>query len=177
MDIRATLLPMTEPMPTEVRLVADFDEWYHREYPSLIGVAIALAGADGEDLVQDTMVRTLVNWERVSRLERPGGWCHRVLINLARSRWRRRMTASRHLARQRRDEAISAPRLTDEVLTFWAAVRRLPERQRYVVTLYYAGDRPVTEIAEVMGVPEGTVRSDLARARAVLTHELEIDDE
>ena len=177
MDDRATLLTMGEPTVTEIGVIADFDEWYRREYPGLIGVATALAGADGEDLVQDAMVCTLVRWEQVRRLERPGGWCHRVLLNLARSRWRRRTTASRHLARQRRDEALTAPPLTDEVLTFWAAVRRLPERQRHVVALYYAGDRPVTEIAEVLGVPEGTVRSDLARARSVLTHELETDDE
>jgi len=59
-----------------------------------------------------------------------------------------------------------------ETVAFWDAVRKLPERPRSVVTLYYAGDHPVAEVAEILGVPEGTVRSDLTRARAALANEL-----
>jgi DNA-directed RNA polymerase specialized sigma24 family protein len=40
------------------------------------------------------------------------------------------------------------------------------------MALHYAGDRSVAEIAAIMGVPEGTIRSDLSRARAVLATEL-----
>lgn len=57
-------------------------------------------------------------------------------------------------------------------IVFWDAVRRLPERPRSVVTLYYAGDHPVAEVARILDVPEGTVRSDLTRARAALAREL-----
>lgn len=60
-----------------------------------------------------------------------------------------------------------------EVVAFWAAVRRLPERPRLAVALYYAGDRSVAEVASILDVPEGTVRSDLSRARMALTNELE----
>jgi DNA-directed RNA polymerase specialized sigma24 family protein len=41
-----------------------------------------------------------------------------------------------------------------------------------VVTLYYAGDRSVAEVASIVGVPEGTVKSDLARARIALRTDL-----
>ncbi len=43
----------------------------------LVGVATALTGDfhDAEDLVQDTMVKAFLHWRRVSRLDRPGGWC------------------------------------------------------------------------------------------------------
>lgn len=163
---------MVEPSPPEVALVGGFDELYRREYPALVGVATALAGADGEDLVQDAMVRTLVHWEKVRRLDRPGAWCHRVLVNLCRSWWRRGVTAGRYLVGLRRDLSSATPtggpELAAEVIAFWAAVRRLPDRQRQVMALHYAGDRPVAEIAQILGVPEGTVRSDLTRARAVL---------
>ena len=150
-----------------------FDDLYRREFPGLVAVATALSGYDGEDLVQDAMVKALVNWERVSRLERPGGWCHRVLVNLCRSRWRRRRTEARFLARLRRDEP-STPGPSVEAMAFWSAVRDLPERPRLAVTLYYAGDRTVAEVASILDVPEGTVRSDLTRARAALSRELDV---
>jgi DNA-directed RNA polymerase specialized sigma24 family protein len=41
-----------------------------------------------------------------------------------------------------------------------------------VVALYYVGDRSVAEIASILDVPEGTVRSDLTRARLVLATQL-----
>ena len=148
-----------------------FDDLYRREFPGMVAVATALSGYDGEDLVQDAMVKALVNWERVQRLERPGGWCHRVLVNLCRSRFRRRRTAQRYLQRLRHEEATTAGPSPD-VLAFWAAVRELPERPRLAVTLHYAGDRPVAEVAEILNVPEGTIRSDLSRARAALVREL-----
>jgi RNA polymerase sigma-70 factor (ECF subfamily) len=113
------------------------------------------------------MVKAFVQWPRVARLERPGGWCHRVLVNACRSRLRRRRTERRFLERARRDEATVAEPSAD-VLAFWAAVRTLPDRPRAVVTLYFAGDRSTSEIASILGCPEGTVRSDLSRARVVL---------
>jgi RNA polymerase sigma-70 factor, ECF subfamily len=162
---------MTE--PTEFTVVAtSFEDLYVREYPGLIAVATALSGRDGEDLVQDAMVKALVGWEKVQRLERPGGWCHRVLVNLCRSRWRRVRTEARFLARLRREEP-STPAPSDDVMAFWNAIRELPERPRLAVALFYAGDRTVAEVADVLQVPEGTVRSDLSRARSVVQSRME----
>ncbi|MEP7203028.1 MAG: sigma-70 family RNA polymerase sigma factor [Ilumatobacteraceae bacterium] len=162
---------MTE--PTEFAIVAtSFEDLYLREYSGLIAVATALSGRDAEDLVQDAMVRALVSWEKVRRLERPGGWCHRVLVNLCRSRWRRLVTEARFLSRQRREES-SMPGPSDDVMAFWSAVRELPERPRLAVALFYAGDRSVVDVARILDVPEGTVRSDLSRARAVLLSRME----
>lgn len=151
-----------------------FDALYRQEYPALIAVATALTGTleDGEDAVQGTMLKAFVNWGRVGSLERPGGWCHRVLVNACRSLFRRRRTAARWLAGRRRAEP-STDGPSPDVLAFWAAVRQLPERPRQVVALHYAGDLAVEEIARILTVPEGTVRSDLTRARAALRAELE----
>lgn len=150
----------------------DFESMYLTEYPAMIAVATVWSGADGEDLVHDAMVRAFVHWPKVSRLERPGGWCHRVLINLCRSWWRRRRTRRRWLERQRPPETATIG-WSAETAAFWAAVRTLPDRPREVMTLFYAADQPVAEIARILAVPEGTVRSDLTRARAVLARELE----
>ena len=164
---------MTEPI--EFAIVAtSFEDLYLSEYPGLIAVATALSGYDGEDLVQDAMVRALVNWEKVRRLERPGGWCHRVLVNLCRSRWRRVLTEARFLSRLRREEP-STPAPSDDVMSFWSAIRELPERPRLAVALFYAGDRSVAEVARILEVPEGTVRSDLSRARSAMLSRMEAE--
>ena len=164
---------MTE--PTEFTIVStSFEDLYLREYPGLIAVATALSGYDGEDLVQDAMVRALVSWEKVRRLERPGGWCHRVLVNLCRSRWRRLLTEARFLSRLRREES-SSPAPSDDVMSFWSAIRELPERPRLAVALFYAGDRSVADVARILEVPEGTVRSDLSRARSAMLSRMEAE--
>lgn len=158
-------------MTTELTAVTTgFEDVYRREYPGLVAVATALTGdlGEGEDAVQDTMVRAFVRWDRVGRLERPGAWCHRVLLNACRSRWRRRRTEARFLSRERRDERLMAEPSAD-VMVFWALVRELPSRPRRSVTLHFAGERTMAEIAAILEVPEGTVRSDIARARSVIT--------
>ena len=156
----------TEPMT----VTSGFEDVYRREYPGLVAVATALTGdvRDGEDAVQDTMVRAFVRWDAVGQLERPGAWCHRVLLNACRSRWRRRRTETRFWTRSRREQrSLAEP--SAEVMVFWALVRELPSRPRVAVTLHFAGERTMAEIASISEVPEGTVRSDIARARAVIT--------
>ena len=151
-----------------VDLGRSFEEFYRAEYPALIGVARAFVGvANGEDLVQDTMVRSLARWGTVQRLDRPGGWAHRVLLNACTSWFRRRRTEERFFARLRREEPATAGP-SEEAVALWAATRQLPDRYRTVIALHYAGDRSVAEVADILGIPEGTVRSDLTRARAAL---------
>jgi RNA polymerase sigma factor (sigma-70 family) len=157
------------PAMTDVTVALGFDDMYAREYPGLIAVASALTGhrEDAQDLVHDTMVRALVRWDRVSRLDRPGAWCHHVLVNACRSRLRRRVTELRYLSRLRRAEA-TAPEPSTATVAFWLAVRTLPARPRAVVALYFAAELTSVQIGEVLRVPEGTVRSDLAVARRVV---------
>lgn len=58
----------------------------------------------------------------------------------------------------------------------WDAVLHLPEEQRAAVTLYYYEDLPVAEIARVLGVAQGTVKSRLGRARQRLKEQLQEED-
>jgi RNA polymerase sigma-70 factor (ECF subfamily) len=156
-----------------VPVAGGFEDLYRIEYPGLVAVATAMTGdrLDGEDLVQDTMVKTFVHWARVRRLERPGAWCHRVLVNACRSRLRRRRSERRYLERIRRTQSWS-PGPSPDVVAFWSVVRTLPQRPRLAVALYFAGDRSTSEIAMILGCPEGTVCSDLSRARVLLAESL-----
>ncbi len=153
--------------------IFSFDEFYRTEFRGLVAVATALVGSveAAEDLTQDTMVKSLMRWGKVQQLERPGGWAHRVLLNACTSWWRRRRTEANHLARQRRVEpSVAGP--SPDAMAFWGAVRLLPDRHRMVMVLHDAGDRSVAEIASILSAPEGTVRSDLTRARAALATQL-----
>lgn len=153
-----------------------FEELYRREYRGLVAVAIAMTGdrEGAPDLVHDAMVKALVRWDRVSRLDRPGAWCHHVLLNVCRSQLRRRATQWRYLGRQRLVES-TLPEPSAEALVFWDVVRTLPQRPRTVVALRFGADLTSVEIAAVLDVPEGTVRSDLSMARKVIMAALEED--
>src|SRR4051794_19380267 len=99
----STVLVVHSPMEL-MPVTQGFVDLYRVEYPALVAVARAITGdlRDGEDLVQDTMVKTFVHWGRVGRLDRPGAWCHRVLLNACHSRLRRRRTEQRFIGRLRR---------------------------------------------------------------------------
>jgi RNA polymerase sigma factor (sigma-70 family) len=170
---RVQVVVVESPEVDLLPLRVGFEALYRDEYPGLVAVATAMTGdlRDGEDLVQDTMVKTFLGWRKVARLERPGAWCHRVLLNACRSWWRRRGVEHRYLERHRRAETWVDPPSV-EVLAFWDVVRTLPVRPRRAVALYFAGERTTAEIAAILGCPEGTVRSDLSRARAVLADAL-----
>jgi RNA polymerase sigma-70 factor, ECF subfamily len=174
MDAKLSLVGVTT-VQDELYVVPGFDgfeELYRREYPGLYGVASALVSADKrDDMVQDTMYRALLHWNRVRQLDRPGAWCHRVLVNACRMVWRRGLVERRYLSNYPHG-ALTTSGPTPDVVAFWAAVRELPSRPRLAVALYYAADHTTAEIASILGVPEGTVRSDLTRARTALVAQL-----
>jgi RNA polymerase sigma-70 factor, ECF subfamily len=164
-----SLVEVSTTLPTMavVEVRASFEDLYRRSFPGLVGVATALTGSseDARDLVQDTMIRAFVRWPHVSRLDAPTAWCHRVLTNACRSWWRRRQTERRH---QWRFQPRSTDAVTGDAVLFWDAARALPTRPRTVVALHFAGEYTMAEIAQILGVPEGTVRSDIARARVII---------
>lgn len=172
MDITASAVLQSVAMTT-VDLGEAFEATYRREYPALVAVARAMTGdwRDSEDLVQDTMVKAFLRWDHVGRLERPGGWCHRVLINSCRSLFRRRVVERRAWSRLGRDGGTE-PGPSADVIAFWDVVRTMPTRPRTVVALHYAGGHSLVEISVILGVPDATVRSDWFRARQVLSREL-----
>jgi RNA polymerase sigma-70 factor (ECF subfamily) len=119
------------------------------------------------------MVKAYIRWPRVHRLPRPGAWCHRVLVNACNGWWRRQQIERKYAYRFAVSDGMGVD-ADPEVVDFWHAVRRLPTRQRAVVTLVYVGQYTTVEVATILAVPEGTVRSDLSRSRDWLAHELRL---
>jgi RNA polymerase sigma factor (sigma-70 family) len=85
---------------------------------------------------------------------------------------RRRIAEGRAMVRLTIGRAEPIAELPEPDTDFWAAVRRLPTRQRQMVTLYYLADCSVTEIAVTLGCAEGTVRATLHKGRLGLARRL-----
>ena len=103
-------------------------------------------------------MEALRHWRKVQRMESPGGWVRRVAIrDAARSRADGRFVFSLEVERVR---------LTDEPASLSLDVRiallALPVRQRAAIALHYLDDRPVAEIASLLGCSESTVKTHLA---------------
>ena len=156
---------------------ASFDEFYAAHYGRLTVQLYAYFGdrQEAQDLAQEAFCRALARWRTVSRYDDPVAWVRRVAWNLALSRWRRARTALAFLSRQRRSEA-EVPGPGPERVAVLAALAGLPPPQRRAVVLRYLADLTVPEIAEREGVPEGTVKSWLHRARATLAAQLDPAD-
>jgi len=152
---------------------ADFEAMYRAEVHGLTALARSLTGDRdlAADLVHEAMVRTYRSWSHVVTLDRPGAWIRRVLVNLAidAHRRRRRETAAvTRLAASLPAAPSADPTDALDADRFWAAVRDLPDRQRAAVALFYVDDLSIGQIAEVLDVAEGTVKTSLHRARHTL---------
>ena len=93
-----------------------------------------------------------------------------MLINRHRSLLRRLRLDARHAGQARIETADPGQR--EDLLVVWAAIRRLPTRQRAVVVLRYHEDLPELEVARLLGIPVGTVKSTANRALARLRKDL-----
>ena len=159
--------------------VGSFDVTYRRELPTMIALATTMTGDThlGADIAYEAMLRLYREWTRVGAMERPGAWVRRVVINLAIDARRSRMRESLAISRLNPNPTTDAAEPTSE--QFWIAVRALPDRQRAAIALHYIDDMAVADIADVLGVTVGTVKTSLFYARRSLAKTLgtqEADD-
>jgi RNA polymerase sigma factor (sigma-70 family) len=131
-----------------------FETMFARERTPMVRLAFLMLGSEAlaEEIVQDAFVAVLERWQR---LDNPGGYLRRCVVNGCFS----------HMRRARRPVPpageIEAHLATDHMLD---AVRRLsPQRHAMVVLRFYA-DMTQDEIADTLRLPVGTVKSGLHRA-------------
>ena len=124
---------------------------------------------DVEDVVQEALILARHRWAEVGAYEHPEAWLVRVSLRML-VRWRTRDRA--RLAGLEHDPPDrAADRALDHVertTDLGAVIATLAPRQRDVITLHYRLDLPVAEIAEVLDIRPGTVRSLLTRGRAAI---------
>jgi RNA polymerase sigma-70 factor (ECF subfamily) len=113
-----------------------------------------------EDITQDAFVQLYSHWRKVSQFDRPGAWVRRVAIRLAiryQRRERMRVTVERDVG----PASLAQPVDVD----LFRCIRSLPATHRAAVALFYFEDRPVKEIASIMGWSEAATKVTLLRAR------------
>ena len=164
---------------TAVGSSGTFEEFYEREFRAVVGLAYALSGSQSsaEDLAQEAFLVAHRDWDRVGRYARPGEWVRRVVANLSVSAYRRRVVEAKTLARMALGYTPALPELSADDAEFWRAVRSLPRRQAQVIALHYLEDRPVAEIAEILGTAQGTVKKHLYDGRQALARRLELEED
>lgn len=135
---------------------------------SLYRVAWAILGhsADVADALQETALRAWQHRGKLRNEEYFGTWVTRICINVC-----RRMLHKRHYTLSLEDapEASSPP----PDMTLSLALRALPEKLRLPLMLQYAEGMSYLEIAQVLHLPESTVRGRIHRAKNALRKELE----
>ena len=148
--------------PTQDR---DSPEAVIRRYSDMVyRLAFARTGnrSDAEDLYQEVFLRYLTKAPAFTSEDHRKAWLLRVAVNCANrfhtAPWRRRTEPL--------SEALSVPAPEGEDL--WEELRRLPEKDRTVLHLYYYEDMTTEEIAQMLDRNPATVRSQLLRARTKL---------
>ena len=149
---------------------ADFSAYMSARQPALYRTAYLLAGdhAGAEDLLQNAFAKLYLSWDRIRDREALDGYVRRVMVNENNSLWRR--------AWKRREHSTDTLPETGTVDTYddgmggvlWSFVQTLPPKQRAVVVLRYYENLSEAEIAEVLGISPGTVKSQASRALAGL---------
>lgn len=159
--------------------VAEFGRLVERWQQPLMNYAYRLTGdwEAARDVVQETwvvVIRGLVGLRDVTRFR---AWLFRIASHKCQEHWRRNSSRQRFVERLQEQadaaEAVTPP--NGERADIEAAFRRLKPESRTVLALMYLEDFSVGEIAEVLSVPEGTVKSRLFHARQQMKQLMEKD--
>ena len=145
---------------------ADFAQIYAAHHTEALALAFLLCGdrTRAEDAVADAFVKVYRQMSRGEVLQ-PRAYLHRAVVNQIHSGFRRSTLERRHAGTVSGDTR-GWRRADDEIADYeemLAALRELPQRQRTAVVLRFYQDMSEKQIAEVMGVAVGTVKSSLHR--------------
>ena len=116
--------------------------------------------ADAEEVSAETLARAYARWPKIAGHARP--WCVAVATNLALDRGRRASTSIRKQHTVITAEKPADPQI-EERLDLQAALRKLPRRQREVITLRFLVDWSVDDTARALGIDTGTVKRHTSR--------------
>ncbi len=142
-----------------------FEAVYAEEVEAMARLAFLMVGSteQAEDLVHDAFARLYERWDRV---DRPGAYLRSCVVNGCRDTLRHRRVVERLGSAEPSGADLGADHLADALAT-------LPYRQRAAVVLRYYEDRSEAEIADLLGVRPGTVKSLLHRGLARLREVIE----
>jgi RNA polymerase sigma-70 factor (sigma-E family) len=148
---------------------ADFDEFVAARSTGLLRTAYLLTRdhALAEDLLQTALTKAWFAWSRIERDPEP--YVRKILVNTFASWWRRKWNGEHAFAEPPEPEPGPDHHAgADQRQDLWAAMGRLPRRQRAVVVLRFVEDLSEAETARLLGISAGTVKSQTSKALAKL---------
>ena len=142
-----------------------YSTFFRAEYRSVVRTAFFIVHDPqrAEDIAQDAFVQAYQHWRKIARYERPEAWVRRVAIRIAVRQVNR--DRARGILERSGSPPISERSIDLDVLN---GVRRLPPMQRAAIALFYLEDRPVAEIADILGIAVPTCTVHLTRGRRKL---------
>ena len=154
-----------------MRLTAEtFRTLYLEHGPRAQGFFLRMTGFDRElarDLTQDLFLRLWDSRHNYDERRPFRTWMFAIAYNMLKNEYRRRMTVMEYAENAPKEEPVTdtdhlEQEQRDRILS--DAIGRLPEPQKVVFLLRYEEELPLTEIARVCNIPEGTVKSRLFSA-------------
>jgi RNA polymerase sigma-70 factor (sigma-E family) len=154
----------------------EFAEFYESTRDECLRIVLLNVGNRqlAEDLVAEGFTRAWMSWPRVRDLQVPRAWVVRTALNAHVSWWRRRRREVVLGEHDVADPTAAVPAISGELV---AALRRLPVRQREVVTLRLLLDLDSETTARLLGIAPGTVYAHLHKAVASLRRAIPCHDE
>ena len=152
----------------------DYIAYVTGRLPALRRVAAQLAGDAhrGDDLVQETITRLYMHWKRASAAEHLDAYVYRILVRAflddRRLRWATVRLRAAAVDLEPGAGSVHPSAGVEERMLLRKALSTLPPRQRAVLVLRYLADRSVEEVARILDVTPGTVKSQTHDGLAAL---------
>ncbi|HEU4811330.1 MAG TPA: SigE family RNA polymerase sigma factor [Nocardioides sp.] len=155
--------------------MTDFESWLVAREPALQRTALLLTGDphSAQDLVQTTLAKLYLAWDRIDDHEHVDAYARRILVNEHRSAWRRPWRRREIVTDSVPDASRPEEGYDGAHDAVWRFVATLPPRQRAVLVLRYYEELTEAETANVLGISVGTVKSQASRALASLRSQLD----
>jgi RNA polymerase sigma-70 factor (sigma-E family) len=153
----------------KAELEREYVEYVKARLPALRRVAYQLTGDAhrGDDVVQQAITRLYTRWRRAREANNLDAYMHtllvRVFLDEKRLRWSRVS-----LVEALPDRPTAPPPDREDRAVLLAALAQVPPRQRAVLVLRFLADRPVDEVATILGCTPGTVKSQTSHGLAAL---------
>jgi RNA polymerase sigma-70 factor (ECF subfamily) len=165
-----------------VAVTHDFETVFRAVFPRLVSLGTLKTGRVdvARDLAQETMLRAHTRWDDLAGYDSPEAWCHTVMTNLLidhhRSAESEQRAVDRLVGRADDRPADQRDHTATTALDRWnELVGVLPDNHRTIVTLYYADDLSVGQIATLLGTSRGAVKAALFKARRTLRRHLDVE--
>jgi RNA polymerase sigma-70 factor (sigma-E family) len=149
----------------------EFAAYMQARQPSLLRTAYLLTGDRhaAEDLVQTSLAKLYLAWDRVNERDSVDGYVRRIMVNENNSLWRRGWKRREYAAEVVPETGQHVDTYDEgESAALWQVVQTLPRKARAVVVLRYYEQLTEAETAEALGISVGTVKSQASRALATL---------